>query len=189
MSSTTSSTTTAQYPTEGSSFGALKYNLNEMLGWILGNPTAQDIFLYSNLAINLGTNSYYIFNQDPTQPLFKQYGTYTADPTLAGLVSNAMTYEGGIQVLTLSPADYATQFGKMDGIFGFSWFPWNVYGFTNSDGNYCVRCYYGTNDYIQVNPMCWGVLQIKAITTAKIGAIVLGIYVLLKLLYKYVMKK
>lgn len=187
--STTATTTNSQYPTEGSSFGALKYNLNEKFNWYFGYPTAQEIFLYANLAINLGNSGYYIFNQDPTKPLFTQYSTVYPDAVLVGNVSNDMTYEGSIQVTTFSPSEYATQFASKDGLFGLSWFPWNVYGLTNSDGNYCVRYYYGGTDYIQANPMCWDVLKIKAVTTLKLLGISLGIFFGGKLVYKYATKK
>ena len=191
MTSTNASGTTTvqstEYPTTGSSFGALKYNLNEMLGWALGNPTEQDIFLYSNLVFSgNGNNGYYIFNESPSAPLFTQNGTYADDPTLASLASQFLTYNGSLQVDTFTATDYATEFAKQDGMFGFSWFPWNVYGLPSADvsGSYCVRRYVTGTDYIQANPLCKGVMYIKMFTILKLLGISLGTYALIKLAIK-----
>ena len=191
---TDASGTTVQstvYPTTGSSFGALKYNINEMLGWALGNPTSQDIFLYSNLAgcTNPSGDGYYIFNQSPSEPLFLLYGTYATDPTLAGLVSQYMVSTGWLEINTFTATDYATEFAKLDGLFGFSWLPWNVYGLPSADvsGSYCVRRYFSETDYtlyIQANPLCKGVMYIKMFTILKLLGISLGTYALIKLAIK-----
>ena len=66
-----------------------------------------------------------------------------------------------IQTDTFSPSDYATQFGKLDGLMGISWFPWSVYGIKNTAGNYCVRRYYNGTDYIQADPLCSSVLEVS----------------------------
>ena len=181
------------YPTTGSSFGALKYNLNEMLSWALGDPTQQELYLYSNLAncISGSIYTYYIFTKSPSEPLFTQNDTYADDPTLAKLVSQFFVWKGTIQNSTFTSKEYATQFAKKDGLFGFAWFPWNVYGLPSADisGSYNVRSYSIPldnvwDDYIQANPLCKGSMYIKMFTILKLLGIGIGAYALVKLSIK-----
>lgn len=116
----------AQLPQIGSSFGALKFNLNKMLGWMLGNPFADEILLYSDF-INPGSGiDYYSDFTTPTVKAFVQYNSTYPDQTLQNLVSTYETYNATMTVTTMSPDDYKTEFASKDGLFGFSWFPWNV---------------------------------------------------------------
>ena len=186
--STNSTTNSTEYPTSVSSFDALKYNLNEMLGWMLGNPTQSEIYLYSNIA-DVGPSglSFAIFNQQQ-DILFKRYGIYKVDQTLADSVSNFFTYDGDIRVDTFNSSDYDSQFSKLDGIFGFSWLPWNVYGLQDASGNYCVRRYF-YGPYIKANPLCKGVLYIKMFTILKLLGISTGTYALTKLLIHYIERR
>jgi hypothetical protein len=116
---------TSTLPTSGSVFGALKYNTNEKLGWLLGGPSASDVYLYSDLAFD-NQNGYYDFVADPTKPLFTYQDTTFADQTLVQVVSQFMTFgDDVIQVSTFEPKEYATQFASQDGMFGLTWLPWN----------------------------------------------------------------
>lgn len=195
MSDTTSSTappnpfagsvSASTLPTSGSSFGALKYNINEKLGWMLGSPSATDIYLYSDLIFD-NNNGYYDLIGNPSQPLFNFMDTTYSDQTLVKAVSTFMTYgDYTVELSTYDPTDYATLFGKSDGIMGISWLPWNVYGLKNSDGNYCVKHYYA-NQHFKCNPMRKEVLMIKLFSLLKILGITFGTYALFKLTYKLI---
>jgi len=187
-----SSTTTSPppLPTEGSMFGALKYNLNEAFGWRFGEPSQNEIILYSDLAVNISSlgAGYYIFNQDSSKPLFFQYQSYPDDETLANLVSTYLTYNSTVFASTFSPSDYSNEFANKDGLFNFKFFPWNVYGLKNTDGNYCVKNF-PDGTYIQANPMSKSVLLIKMFTLLKLFGISFGMYALFKLLYAHMKKK
>ena len=107
-------------PTSGGIFGALKYNLNESLGWFLGAPTASDVYLYSDLAFN-NMGGYYDIISPASPPLFQFNDTTYSDQILVKAVSNFMYYgDFVIQVNTFDSSDYATQFGKSDGLFNIS---------------------------------------------------------------------
>jgi hypothetical protein len=173
-------------PTGGSTFGALKYNLNEKLGWMLGAPSASDVYLYSDLAFdNLG--GYYDFCTPSNKTLFKVNDATYPDQTLVKVVSTFMYFGADvIQVSTFDPKDYATQFGKQDGLLGMAWLPWNVYGLKDANGNYCVKHYYGTSIYVTCNPMRKEVVYIKMFTILKLIGITFGTYALFKLTYKLI---
>lgn len=169
----------------GSTFGALKYNFNEMIGWRLGDPTSDEICLYSDIAY---AGNFYYFNQSPsTQVLFKQYGTYTKDQKLADLISVLYTTTFEVQSGTWTADDYNKKFGKLDGIFGIPWLPWNVWGLKDANGDYQVKYYpKPTNaDFIQPNPLGRGVLYIKMFTILKMLGISMGIGGIIYGIYKY----
>ena len=177
-------------PTEGSSFAALHYNLNERFQWpsllsATGHPSAEDIFLYSDLAFNSAGNYYYDFKADPSTALFTANDTSYANQKLVEYASLYMTYgDWVIQVNTYSPEDYSTKFSSSDGLMGMSWLPWNVTGLTDSNGNYCVKYYYNNPDIaVKCNPMRKEVLYIKMFTVLKIFGISIGIFALIKLIY------
>lgn len=179
-------------PTEGSSFSALRYNLNERFQWpsllsSLGHPSEEDIYLYSDLAFNSGGNYYYDFKADPSTALFKQYDNNYANQKLVNFTSLYMTYgDWVIQVNNYSPEDYSKKFSSSDGLFGMSWLPWNVTGLPNSDGNYCVKYYYtNPNIAIKCNPMRREVLYIKMFTVLKLFGIGIGFFALIKLIYHF----
>jgi hypothetical protein len=180
---------TSTLPTSGSVFGALKYNTNEKLGWLLGGPSASDVYLYSDLAFD-NQNGYYDFVADPTKPLFTYQDTTFADQTLVQVVSQFMTFgDDVIQVSTFEPKEYATQFASQDGMFGLTWLPWNVYGLKNENGIYCVKHYYGNPIYVKCNPLRREVLMIKLYTILKLLGISFGIFAFIKLTIHLIEKK
>ena len=176
-------TTVDKLPQQGSSFGALKYNINEKIDWRLGNPTAEEIYLYSDLYFDGGSNSYRDILTDNV--LFKQNDATYDDQTLVNVISKVMTYgDMTISKIVLDAKTYETTFSKSDGLFGIAFFKWSPFGLPNSDGNYCLKTYYGTSQYIAVNPMRREVMIIKLFTVLKIFGISVGTVFLIKLLLK-----
>ena len=174
----------------GNSFGALKYNLNSMLGWMLGAPSNVEVYTYSDLFYADPTNGDSASARDyadiakPSVVLFTYDDTTYADQTLVKILGAIMM--GGDDVLgaaSLTPTAYSTLYGASDGLFGRSWLPWNVMGL--SDGtNYNVKTYYD-GGVLNVNPLRREVLWIKLFTFLKISGLSLGSYALIK----YGMKK
>jgi hypothetical protein len=176
-------------PTSGSVFGALKYNINEKLGWMLGSPSATDIYLYSDLVFD-NQNGYYDLASDSSNILFTHLDTTYPDQTLVKAVSTFMTFgDDVIQIDTYDPKDYVTNFASKDGLMGMTWLPWDVYGIKNKDGNYNVKHYYGNTVHVTCNPLRREVLSIKMFTLLKIFGISLGVYALIKLIIHEVKKK
>ena len=170
-------------PTQGSSMGALKYNINSMLGWRLGDPTASDIYLYSDLVFSIHGGFYYDLVADSSVPLFKINDTLYVDQTLVSIVSTVMNYgENTLEATTMDVADYKKQYGSSDGLFGMAWFPWNVMGLLDANGNYRVKHYYNSDAIVHCNPMRKEVLYIKIITMLKLIGITFGTYALIKLM-------
>jgi len=176
-------------PTSGSTFGALKYNINEKLGWILGAPTPTDIYLYSDLYFN-GAGGYYDILSQSGAPLFTTFDTSYPDQTLVKAVSTFMTYgDWTIATIMYDPKDYVTAFASKDGLMGMSWLPWDVYGLKGTDGNYYVKHYYNNSQIsITCNPMRKEVLFTKLLTLLKIFGIGFGLFALLKISYKLIEK-
>ena len=175
-------------PTSGSTFGAMSYNINSMLGWSLGAPTTADVYLYSDL-VNSGVNYYDV--ADASTVVFTANDANYADQTLVKIVSTFMTYgDETLFVTSFTPTDYSTQFSSSDGLIGMSWLPWNVHGVLSADGsgNYCVKTYYGTLDYVTCNPLRKSALYIKLFTTLKLLGISIGIFALGKLIYHFASK-
>lgn len=178
-------------PTGGSTFGALKYNLNEKLGWMLGEPSADDVYLYSDLAFD-NNSGYYDFKNALTNPapIFKVNDTTYPDQVLVKVVSTFMYFGSDvIQVSTFSKDEYNTQFAKLDGLFNMSFLPWNVYGLPDENGVYCVKHYYGTSIYVTCNPMRREVLKTKFFTVLKLAGVTIGVFALGKLIIRKIEKK
>ena len=174
----------------GNSFGALKYNLGSMTGWMLGAPSNVEVYTYSDLVYSDPTNTdspsgiYYSDIANPSVAVFTAYDTLYSDQTMVKIATAIMG--GGDDVLgavSLTPTAYSALYGASDGLFGRSWLPWNVMGL--SDGtNYNVKTYYD-GGVLNVNPLRREVLWIKLFTFLKISGLSLGSYALIK----YGMKK
>jgi hypothetical protein len=167
----------------GNSFGALRYNLNSMLGWIFGAPSNVNVYTYSDLFYGDPTNTdsgmIYYDIANPSTVVFTAYDTTYSDQTLVKIISAIMS--GGDDVLSaasLTPIAYSAKYGASDGLFNMSWLPWNVMGL--SDGtNYNVKTYYD-GGVLNVNPLRREVLWIKLFTFLKISGLTLGSYALVK---------
>ena len=165
--------------TRGSSFGAFKYNLNQKLGWAFGDPTNEELVLYSDVFYD-GQNALNdILGDDTTK--FLQYDKSHPDQTFVNLVSSILTYDNTPRLLHFDKETYDTKFGH-------SFFPWNVIGLQRSDGLYCVKRY-ASRGIVAVNPMRWECLTIKAITLLKLFILIYGGYLTTKWGLKYTRKK
>ena len=168
----------------GNSFGALKYNVNSMLGWVFGKPTGNEIYMYSDLIyteISAGqAGQEYSDIADPSTVLFTD-ANLAYNIILTTIVSSIMTAgENTLHSNSLSPTDYKKTYGKSDGLLNMSWLPWNPMGILDkSTGNYNIKTYW-TGDIVNVNPMRREILFIKLFTFLKISGISLGSYASIK---------
>ena len=139
--------------------------------------------LYSDLVFNVSAGFYYDLIADYSVPLFKINDTLYVDQTLVSIVSTVMNYgENTLEANTMDVADYKKQYGSSDGLFGMAWFPWNVMGLLDANGNYRVKHYYNSDAIVHCNPMRKEVLYIKIITMLKLIGITFGTYALIKLM-------
>ena len=169
----------------GNSFGALKYNVNSMLGWVFGKPTDNDVYIYSDIVFSNPNSQDFVNISNPNTVLFTySNSTAFADQVLAKILSSTMANgDNVLQPQILSISEYKALYAKSDGLLGMSWLPWNVMGL--SDGtNYNVKQYYD-GGVLNINPLRREVLFIKLFTFLKISGISLGSYALIK----YGMKK
>jgi hypothetical protein len=164
---------------EGSSWGAFKYNLNELLGWSFGEPSAEQVQLYSDYVL-FNHQLFDLINNDNYNP---EKGLPKDDKAY-----KYCTYDKATYVKHLTISDYKSLYASSDGIFGISFFPWSPVGLKTSDGNYIAKYRYGLGP-IAVNPMRKEVLMIKLITLAKIFGITFGTYYGVKLLWRHTMGK
>ena len=187
MSKTTPPTSTSNV-TSGTLFGALKYNINEKIGWRLGTPTADDIIFYADLVDTKG-NGYSDIMTDDGSILFTQYDASYPDQTYEAAVSNALTYNYDLKRINFDATTYSEQFGKIGGLLGMSFLPWSPVGLLDSTtGNYAVKATFDGTKYVSVNPMRREVIMIKLFTVLKIFGISIGSYFLFKLLFKLATK-
>ena len=170
----------------GSSLGALKYNINSKIGWRLGDPTPDDIILYSDMVFMNG--GYTDITTEDGSVLFKQYDANYPDQTFESAVSNYLTYNDDLTRTMVDATTYAELHGKNDGLFGMSFLPWSPMGLKSATGNYYLK---STQDgkNIPVNPMRREVFMIKLFTIMKIFGISVGGYFLFKLIYKLATRK
>ena len=158
---------------EGSIWGALMYNINEKFGWMLGDPTPEEVVLYSDLVYS--DNALYDMFLSP-ETSFKQYEKdEKKDQKLIDVASNALTYSNACRIIIYDFPTYQKLYAKTDGLFGFTWLPWNPVGI-EKDTNYWVKLRYDKNTPIKVNPMRKEVLMIKLMTTGKILGISLATF-------------
>ena len=173
----------------GNSFGALKYNINSMLGWVFGKPSDNDVYIYSDIVFSNPDSQNFVNISNPNTVLFTySNSTAFADQVLAKILSLTMSDgENVLQPHSLSISQYKTLYGKSDAMLGMTWLPWNVMGL--SDGtNYNIKTYYD-GGVVNVNPLRREVLWIKLFTFLKISGISLGSYALIKYSYKYIKKQ
>ena len=164
--------------TRGNAFSALKYNVNQMLGWSFGDPTSEEIILYSDTVYG---DSNDVFSS------FRQSDAEYPDQIFEKLASRVLTYDNTVYAIKLDKETYQQTFGGIDGLIG-SCFPWNVMGLKGSDDHYYVK-HSGASGYIAVNPMRWECVTIKGMTILKLLAICYGTYWAVKLGFKFMRKK
>ena len=150
-----------------------------MIDWRLGQPTDDEVSLYSDIVMNLTSN--YYCDVLGTE-LWHGSGSTYADQKIVTIENGFYSTNYLMMPDTLDASSYQIQFGNKDGIFGMSWLPWNVYGIADSDGVYHVKHYYGQTDNVMINPMRKEVLYIKLFTILKLTGITIGTYALIKLM-------
>ena len=75
--------------TRGNAFSALKYNVNQMLGWSFGDPTSEEIILYSDTVF---ISSNYAYRDLVGTVMFQQFDKAYPDQTFVDVASNVLTY-------------------------------------------------------------------------------------------------
>ena len=169
----------------GNSFGALKYNVNSILGWVFGNPTGNDVYIYSDIVYanpnNTLTDQTFVDILNPNTIIFNYQSTTYADQVLVKILSAIMS--AGDNVLnsqSLSPVQYKQMYSKSDGLLNMSFLPWNVMSVLDkTTGNYNIKTYYD-GGLLNINPLKKEVLFIKLFAFLKISGISLGSYALIK---------
>jgi len=167
----------------GNSFGALKYNLNSMLGWVFGKPTGNDVYIYSDMIfVTIDGKLSFADIANPDVVVFGAYTVLVGNQVLSNIL-NAIMVDGD-NVLTnqiLTPIQYKQTYSKSDGLLGMSFLPWNVMALLDkTSGNYNIKTYYD-GGVLNVNPLRSEVLWIKLFTFLKLSGISLGSYALIKI--------
>jgi hypothetical protein len=167
----------------GNSFGALKYNLNSMLGWVFGKPTGNDVYIYSDMVfVTIDGKLSFADIANPDVVVFGAYTVLVGNQVLSNIL-NAIMVDGDNVLLnqTLTPIQYKEAYSKSDGLLGMSFLPWNVMALLDkTSGNYNIKTYYD-GGVLNVNPLRTEVLWIKLFTFLKISGISLGSYALIKI--------
>ena len=169
--------------TRGNAFSALKYNVNQMLGWSFGDPTSEEIILYSDTVFISANYAYHNLLGDPSIQYDKAY----PDQTFVSIVWNVLTYGNTTYAIKLDNETYQETYGHLDGLIG-KYFPWNVVGLKGADGYYYVKRTAEKN-IIAVNPMRWECVAIKGMTLIKLFLTCYGTYWAVKLGFKFMRKK
>lgn len=152
-------------PLTGSILGALKYNVNEFIGWRVTIPSTDEIMQYSDLYYQ--GSGYTDLGSDTA--LFKQYDEDNASikKEFINAVSGGLTYNDTIYRNIVKEEDYLKMFGN-GGLFGISFLPWTQVGLQTDDGQWYVKRTGGGN-YVAVNPLRRDVLITKLMTVLKIA--------------------
>ena len=166
--------------------GALKYNTNSLLGWSFGNPSFEEVMLYSDFVLNswIGTKNNTFTNVSDVSginPIHSQSsGEAYSDEVLQFIFNGFWGEETKTRLyLGLMQADeYKVKYAKADGLFGLTFLPWNLHGIHAGDYVYFKRDI--SNNAIMLNPLRSEVLYIKLITTLKIVGVSLPIFLLIK---------
>ena len=166
----------------GNSFGALKYNVNSMLGWVFGKPSDNDVYIYSDIVFSNPDSQNFVNISNLDTVLFTySNSTAFADQVLAKILSSTMSDgDNVLQPQSLSISQYKALYAKSDGLLNMSWLPWNVMSILDkTSGNYNIKTYYD-GGVLNVNPLRREVLFIKLFMFLKISGISLGSYALIK---------
>ncbi len=175
MTTETKKVTEVSEVSEGSIWGALMYNINEKFGWMLGDPTPEEVVLYSDLVYSNGV-FYDILLTPETEKSFKQYEIdEKKDQKLIDVASSALTYSNTSALNIYDVETYQKLYAKTDGLFGIAWLPWNPVGI-EKDNKYYVKLRFGKNTPIKVNPMRKEAVMINLMTMGKILGISLATF-------------
>ena len=153
--------------------GSMYYNVNELSGWMLSEPTDVEMRLYSDIVTGPGSSWIDYLNGDSIP------SGYPPGPG-----TNALTYDNTTYKNSLSQADWE----KGDWfLFGMTFLPWFAPApDPETPGNYLRRDGHWETRY---NKMRSQVLIPTAITAAKIGGVGVGVYFGSKLANKMYKKR
>lgn len=171
--------------------GALKYNFNELSGWSFGNPTFEEVMLYSDLVINSGAShgQNNIFTdvsdaeaKNPIALITTGHEPAHSDIILQNIISKfwgepppSRLYFGIMNVI-----DFNDKFKSKQNLFGIPYLSWDKFGILNENGNYYYIKRDMNNQVTKLNPLRRDVLYIKFLTILKILAVFLPTYYLIK---------
>ena len=146
--------------------GSLYYNINQVSGWMLGNPTDMEMMLYSDIVYVDGG--------------FSDYLTGTSIPSgfPPGSGTNALTYDNSTYKHSLTQEEWEQGDWFLGGMTFLPWFA--PAPDPNTPGNYLRRDGHFETRY---NKMRSAVLIPTGITAAKIAGVGLGAYFGSKLAY------